>query len=73
MAACLTPIGLEALVLGIAIGPVLAMALIWFFPIRGKQKADIDLCRMTVVFKDELDDSDVNPAMNKVKGAIVND
>ena len=73
MAACLTPIGLEALVLGIAIGPVLAMALIWFFPIRKKQKADIDLRRMTVVFKDELDDSGDSPAINSDERGLVNE
>lgn len=62
MAACLAPISLETLVLGIAVGPVVAMLLIWFLPIRRKQKADIDLRRMTVVFKDELEEHSEAPS-----------
>ena len=54
LAACLTPIGLKALVLGIALGPVVAMAIFWLVPYRRKKRPDIDLRRMSVVFKDEI-------------------
>ena len=54
LAACLAPISLESMILGIALGPVAAMALIWFLPFRKKKTPDIDLRRMTVVFRDEI-------------------
>lgn len=43
---------LEGLVWGIALGPVISVALMWIFPVKRKKAASIDLRRTTVVFND---------------------
>ena len=58
LAACLAPLSLEFMVLGITLGPIVAMAIFWLVPSGRKQKADIDLRRMTVLFKDEIEEPD---------------
>ena len=51
--ACLSPFGIESLVLGITLGLVVTIACLWLFPGRlGKEKA-INLRRTTVVFSDK--------------------
>ena len=52
-AAFLSHASLEALVWGVALGPVISVALLWIFPFRQKRSAPIDLRRTTVMFGDE--------------------
>ena len=52
-AALLGGVSLAALVWGVALGPVISVALLWIFPFRQKSNATIDLRRTTVVFGDE--------------------
>lgn len=52
-AALLGGVSLAALVWGVALGPVISVALLWLFPISRKRTAPIDLRRTTVVFRDE--------------------
>lgn len=44
---------LEALVWGVALGPVISIALLWIFPFKSKRSAPVDLRRTTVVFGEE--------------------
>ena len=53
VAAALCRVSLEGLIWGIALGPVIPVALMWIFPIKRKKAASIDLRRTTVVFKDQ--------------------
>jgi hypothetical protein len=53
LAALLSYIGLECLILGIALGPVVTIAFLWLFPSARGRRAAINLHRTTVVFGDE--------------------
>ena len=57
LAAVLGSVSLEGLIWGIALGPVIPVALMWIFPIKRKKAASIDLRRTTVVFKDQCVDT----------------
>ena len=57
LAAALCRVSLEGLIWGIALGPVIPVALMWIFPIKRKKAASIDLRRTTVVFKDQCVDT----------------
>lgn len=52
-AAILSRVSLEGLVWGIALGPVVTMALVWLFPMATKKAASVDLRRTTVIFNNE--------------------
>ena len=52
-AAVLSQVSLEGMVWGIALGPVVIMALLWLFPMGTKKTAAIDLRRTKVIFNDE--------------------
>lgn len=53
LAAILSVFSLETLVWGIALGPVISVALLWIFPFRQKNSVPIDLRRTRVIFGDE--------------------
>ena len=53
LAALLCRASLAALVWGVALGPVIPIGLLWFFPFRRKKDAPIDLRRTRVVFGEE--------------------
>lgn len=53
LAALLSGISLEAMICGVALGPVIPIALMWLFPFQRKKDAPIDLRRTRVVFGDE--------------------
>ncbi len=52
LAAVLSRVSLEGLIWGIALGPVIPVALLWIFPLKRKKAVSIDLRRTTVVFRD---------------------
>ncbi len=52
LAAALSHVSLEGLIWGIALGPVIPIALMWICPLKRKKAASVDLRRTTVVFKD---------------------
>ena len=52
-AALMSGFSLEAMVWGIALGPVISVVLLWLFPFRQRKDAPIDLRRTRVVFGDE--------------------
>ena len=52
LAAFLSLAGLSAMVWGVALGPVIAVALLWTLPTGRKRSAGVDLRRTTVVFRD---------------------
>ena len=53
LAVLLCGVSLEAMIWGIALGPVISIALLWILPYGRKQNTSIDLRRTTIVFKDE--------------------
>ena len=53
LAAALSAVSLEGMIWGIALGPVLSMALLWIFPLGRHKTASISLQRTTVVFSDK--------------------
>ena len=53
LAVLLSGISLEAMIWGVALGPLIPIALLWLFPFRRKKNAPIDLRRTTVVFGEE--------------------
>ena len=53
LAAVLSPVSLEALVLGIALGPVVTVGFMWICPFSWNRNKPIDLRRTTVVFREE--------------------
>jgi Na+-driven multidrug efflux pump len=53
LAAVLSPVSLEALVLGIALGPVVTVGFMWICPLSWNRNKPIDLRRTTVVFREE--------------------
>ena len=52
LATVLGSVSLEGLIWGIALGPVLPVALLWIFPLKRKKDVSVDLRRTTVIFRD---------------------
>lgn len=52
-ATLLSGISLEAMIWGIALGPVIAVTIMWILPVRNEQNASIALRRTTVIFMED--------------------